>query len=421
MRLTLNESEIEIIKELRESEGEVFIRNRSRRYRLTVEEFKMITNQRTFSKINESRTSESEVEKQETESSPFDISALNPDGSTMSFSEWCQKHNFIFPEGTTFNLITHTGKPYYNVRLPKGTGKAINISKVQTIIESLSNDITPYKNTKVRVKRKMGLNVYFSDKHIGAHTEADSIYSNDYNSDVLMDRMNTIVGNIVSMSKRMPIDNILLADLGDALDGFNGFTTRGGHKLPQNMSNEESFELYIKAHKFLIDNCVQNNVANNYCMYFIVNDNHSGVFGYLASRALKEYVNLKYPFVDFIIQEKFLDVYKYGNHSFVFTHGKDKVHMFKGMPKLLNERTELFLKDYISKHKVSGKIHVVKGDLHQDSVDFCNQFRYRNVLSMYGASGWIHHNFGWNRSGVSYEVIDKFSDEEPFESRWFFD
>ena len=40
--------------------------------------------------------------------------------------------------------------------------------------------------------------------------------------------------------------SIYVCDLGDAVDGWNGYTTRGGHKLPQNMSNKEVFETYVE-------------------------------------------------------------------------------------------------------------------------------------------------------------------------------
>ena len=92
--------------------------------------------------------------------------------------------------------------------------------------------------------------------------------------------------------------------------------------------------------------------------------------------------------------------------------------MKHGMPKILNDKTELWIKDYIDEHNVKGCVSFIKGDLHQDSVDFANTFRYRNSLSLYGASAWIHHNFSWNKSGVSFEVVNK-NDEEILEGRWF--
>ena len=41
-------------------------------------------------------------------------------------------------------------------------------------------------------------------------------------------------------------ENIVICNLGDSLDGYNGQTTRGGHDLAQNMSNKEQLHTYIK-------------------------------------------------------------------------------------------------------------------------------------------------------------------------------
>ena len=57
--------------------------------------------------------------------------------------------------------------------------------------------------------------------------------------------------------------------MGDNLDGFNAQTTRGGHALPQNMTDEESFDTYVNVHKIFFDSLVENNMASEYKAYFV--------------------------------------------------------------------------------------------------------------------------------------------------------
>ena len=79
--------------------------------------------------------------------------------------------------------------------------------------------------------------------------------------------------------------------------------------------------------------------------------------------------------------------------------------MKSGMPLVLNDKTEGFINDYIDRKKLRSKyIHVVTGDLHQSAETYGKRFKYTKVMSMYGASKWIHTNFGSGESGVDYEI-----------------
>ena len=87
-------------------------------------------------------------------------------------------------------------------------------------------------------------------------------------------------------------EKIYIVDLGDRMDGLNGQTTRGGHKLPQNMSNRQAFETAISVEKEFYDMILQSDMANEYCVIANANSNHGGDFDYMVSRALEMYINL---------------------------------------------------------------------------------------------------------------------------------
>ena len=82
--------------------------------------------------------------------------------------------------------------------------------------------------------------------------------------------------------------------------------------------------------------------------------------------------------------------------------------MIKGLPLQLNDKTEVYLNDYITSNKLEDyNVTVVTGDLHQAAESYGKNFRYRKVLSQYGSSKWIHTNFGSGGPGLSYDVICK--------------
>jgi hypothetical protein len=272
----------------------------------------------------------------------------------------------------------------------------------------LENDVETYESVVLK-QNDRALFVYMSDKHIGAMTKLDSMYSNEYNRKIFKERLNKVYLKIAESAKMFGVfESIYICDLGDAIDGWNGYTTRGGHKLPQNMSNKEVFETYVEEHKTFFDSLFQSGFASNYKVVTQTNDNHGGDFSYISAKALQYYIEGKYD-AEVILMEKYLEHFEYGNHIFIFTHGKDNEDRKFGLPLQLNDKTEIFINKYIDYHKLdkSKNIHLIKGDLHNESQQLVQSFRYRNVLSMYGSSKWIHNNFGPGLAGVSFDIVEK--------------
>ena len=276
----------------------------------------------------------------------------------------------------------------------------------------LKNDFDTYESITIKHNDKE-LFVYLSDKHIGAMTKSDSMYNNEYNREVFRTRLNLVYDKIAkTVSMFGAFESIYVCDLGDAVDGWNGYTTRGGHKLPQNMSNKEVFETYVEEHKNFFDTLFQSGFASNYKVITQTNDNHGGDFSYISAKALQYYIEGRYD-AEVILMEKYLEHFEYGNHIFIFTHGKDNEDRKFGLPLQLNDKAEVFINKYIDYHQLdkSKNIHLIKGDLHNESQQLIQSFRYRNVLSLYGSSKWIHNNFGPGLAGASFDVIEKNTDD----------
>jgi hypothetical protein len=257
---------------------------------------------------------------------------------------------------------------------------------------------------------KQSLIVWSSDKHIGSKIPSDALYKKQYNEHIFHKRMVSIFEKVMfQYNKHGKFDTLVLADLGDSLDGFNGFTTRGGHKLPQNLNNKEAARVHFFTHKWFYDSLIKANIANKVLIWNITNDNHSGDYGWMACFGLQQYAELAWPDIEFVNQEEFLGHFTLYNKAYITTHGKDKKNRFKGLPLALDEKTANFIIDYVFDRKLTDyKIHVRKGDLHQNMIDCSNKkMTYFNVGSVFGSSDWIMDNFADGEASCALEVVEE--------------
>ena len=258
--------------------------------------------------------------------------------------------------------------------------------------------------------------VYTSDKHIGAKVEENSIYQNEYNAEVIHNRLQKIATSIIS---RGNMEELVIFDLGDALDGFNSQTTRGGHTLSQNMNNKEQFETYLSVHAKFFETIF--NAGNTYGKVKYIcaaNNNHGGDFDYMAMSAFKMYLERVYPFIEVVVTDKFINHLEVGSgdnkHTIIYTHGKDDKDMKHGLPLQLNDKVENYINNYIDYHRIDTRnpIHFIKGDLHQSASQYAKRFRYKNVGSIFGSSKWIHTNFGNTKPICDMEILERNSINE---------
>jgi hypothetical protein len=279
------------------------------------------------------------------------------------------------------------------------------------------NDTSFDFDTNIPKTNKRALKVTISDDHVGLepNPNGNALFNYEYNADVYANSYGKVYQSIIKeYTTYGTFDLLLLDNLGDEQDGWNGLTTRGGHQLPQNMTNAEVFETCIDVKIQLIKKLVESKVAKKIILRKVVNDNHSGDFGHTINIAVKKICDLLFDkdLVQVETLERFLEHRVYGDHCFILTHGKDKKQMFKGLPLQLNDKTINYINDYINFYEIKSKyIHVEKGDLHQLGYNKCSTFDYRNFMSFAPPSSWVQHNFGDCYSGYSVQVIPKYSNE----------
>jgi len=257
------------------------------------------------------------------------------------------------------------------------------------------------------------LKVIVSDAHVGMNPNPDgnALFQYEYNSEIYQESMDKILTSVEKeFSTYGFFDEIHILDLGDLADGWNGYTTRGGHELPQNLTNDQVFELCVDTKVSMIRELVESNKANRIILRSICNDNHSGDFGLIINLTIKKMINLLYrdEVVEVDIIRRFIEHRIYGDHCFILTHGKDKKERKIGFPIVLNDNAIRIINDYIEHYEIRSKfIHVEKGDLHQIGYQRTKKFDYRNYMSFAPPSSWIQHNFGDSYSGYSTQVVHK--------------
>jgi hypothetical protein len=363
-------------------------------------EFDKIGNVRhlTFEEFANTKTAKA------TGSSPTEIKELHEflQEANIDLTKW---------EVLKFTQSHYKGNWRFSASFKQREISSLSREEIASVIKkTLSDTLTPLTVPKTQPYSEKALVIYVADEHVGAAVSTSALYRNTYNREVYRDRKMRILNTVLEEVKTYGIfSKIAIVSLGDTMDGYNGQTTRGGHHLPQNMDDREALDTYLQVNKEFWDSLCQLRVAEQLEFHCQTNDNHSGAWGYAANVALREYVNIKYPSVETHIYSRFMDHFKLGTHTLILCHGKDEKNRKSNLPLHLNAQATVLIKDYMDNYGITpdaGKVHFCKGDLHQDACETGKGFRYRNVLSLFGASSWVMDNFGRTRAGFSYDIYD---------------
>lgn len=276
--------------------------------------------------------------------------------------------------------------------------------KVQPLKIYYANDSLPYVANGCLFDRAV-----YTDVHIGMDVNKDgySLYDGAWNESEIFKRLEIFVNEIVKSQKSQ---TLFLNDLGDFMDGFDGFTTRGGHALPQNMDNQKAFDIGLKFKIQMIDELIK--YYSEIIVVNICNDNHAGSFGYIVNSAFKTYIELKYPNnVKVTNQRKFIDHYIVENRCFILTHGKDDKSLKFGFKAQIDAQQIEKIKNYIDEYKLHGyDIEFGKGDSHQLIFDLTSStaFEYQNFGAFSPPSDWVKTNFKNTKSSFTiFNYYDK--------------
>ena len=364
--------------------------------------------------------------KEKDEPKPFVLSAWNYDtGKMMDIEDYCVHYNLPKDDILEYKLVTHTGTPYYNTRFKEGVSELADLTN-EFIEQAIQKHIKPVLLTQSHGRGKESSEWFdrliYTDTHIGMDTNKEGIamYATPWNKEEQMRRVKVMVNELVANKTS---NTLYIDELGDFMDGWNGFTTRGGHELPQNMSTEDAYDAGLDFKMFLVDAIVPHYevvILNNIC-----NDNHAGAFGYTVNSAVKRICEVKYPTrVTINNYRQFLNNYVVGKHAFVTTHGKDSKSLKFGFKPQLDAVQVKKIDGYLKENKLyqrSDFIEFSKGDSHQMLLDYCtsDDFTYFNYPAFSPSSEWVQNNYQKGRSGFVIQNVRYNTNEKNIIPKWF--
>ncbi len=388
---SLSREEVDLMHRLYSAEGSNLTQRSVSRYfpTFTFQDFKKVLRAFNITKASSPLAPHVIEEKPKEE-----LAQLTFENKENDYLRYLEQNRNKFTEG---KLKEMTGK-YFELKQ--------QIADFKEFIGELKFDIK-LEVRKPAVNNDKTLLVYISDMHIGAAVSSYSIYENDFSFEAATKRLQAISDKIVDIAVTTGVTNVIICNIGDTLDGYNGETTRGGHALPQNMNNKDQFKNFLKMMTQFFSDLSTSGFFGSIKYIAVDGGNHDGDFGYMANKALEGILAILNPEIEVTIFEKYIEHFKVGDHTFVVCHGKDAKDVFKNMPLVINDKTENQINEYLDYNTIYGKnIHFIKGDLHQSATTYATRFRYKSVASFFGSSEWIHKNFGNTKAAVDFDIVD---------------
>lgn len=335
---------------------------------------------------------------------PFVLSAWNDNGYMMDIDQYCEHYKLPRLDIKSYKLVSHTGTPFYNI-LFKDT-VLVESEDYLKAIQDLLTDIPKLKLIR-QPRTEITDRLIYTDVHTGMDASRNGLaqYASDWNEAELLKSIEIIVDYALRYKKS---NTIYVDELGDYMDGYNAQTTRGEHHLPQNMTNENSFDAGLKAKMMLAKELSKHweyVIFNNIC-----EDNHAGSFGYIVNSAFKSLCEVSFDNVEVNNFQKFINHYFIGNHCFVITHGKDSRNLKFGFKPHLDPKQIEKIDQYLKQndiYRLSKYVEVTKGDSHQYLLDCCSSddFDYHNIMALSPSSEWVQTNFKKGRRGFVIQTI----------------
>ena len=399
----LNKSEAEFL-ELKVKEN---VKNRTQnRYYVSQEEWEKVLGKRKGQEWVENKVKSKSNPNDYTEK-PLILSAWSSKGFMMDIDEYCNHYKLPRKDISSYKLVSHTGTPFYNIVFKENVAEEVADFNFEEIIKKHIKPVKVQGTPKIWGGEDDFDILTYTDVHIGMDSDSDNntMYKREWNKVELMKSADIIISETI---KEQESNILYVDDLGDLLDGFNGVTTRGGHLLPQNMTNEECFDAGLEFKMKIVHGLV-----NHYDKIFfnnICNDNHSGAFGYFVNKAFKEIAELQYDNVTVTNHRKFINHYFVNKICFVITHGKDDKSLKFGFKPHLDFKGAEKIDQYCKQNGIYKKSDLVifkKGDSHQALFDMCtsDDFYYYNYPATSPSSNWIKNNFKLGRRGFVNETF----------------
>lgn len=308
-------------------------------------------------------------------------------------------------ERAAFKYVDQRMERDFTNQIKKMACEINSLKNQQEVVKSLDN--IDYKQVSVKkdfnYENKIGI-LCLSDLHVGAFNQPEGYLDlPNYNEQEINRRLDIIIDNL----KHKDWDNIIVLNLGDNVDSYRKMTSSMSHQLPCIMTDKEIAQLYLKVMMRFFNQL--NQIFSDISYYSIGSGNHSSTWGWLLDITLSQQLKQEFD-IDCYVSNNEIDIVNINETSFLFLHGKtsDEKGQKRPFPLNLNDRTQCWFNDFfadtdlpLKKRKV-----VLKGDLHQYSINSVSSFDYINCPSVYASSTYIVSNFGFTPWGCAYLEVD---------------
>ena len=281
------------------------------------------------------------------------IKKLDKDGEIVSTTEKLQSKPIDVPDNFEVIKISTsktTGQQWIQYAPKKeDPTEEVNSFDLEAIIKKYITPVVVKYSPKRLLNPKDFDKLIISDVHVGMDTDKDNntMYKCEWNKEELFKTADIAIQKTLEEQES---DVLYVDELGDLLDGFNGQTTRGGHGLPQNMTNEEAFDAALEFKLKILYGLISHYKEihfNNIC-----NDNHAGSFGYFVNQSFKQLAELQFKNVTVTNHRKFINHYFVGNICFVITHGKDGKDLKFGFKPQLDSKGVEKIDQYLKRNQI---------------------------------------------------------------------
>jgi len=343
----------------------------------------------------------------------------------LSIEEFCDKYGLDKTSVKSSKLVSHNASHMtYNIAFY--TKEEVAVEEVKDSLEDTVKKYIfpvsiPFDGPKELVDTDTFDRLVYTDTHIGMDVNGSNntpMYDGKWDKEELLRRLDIMIAHTI---KHQQSSVLYIDELGDFMDGLDAETTRKGHHLPQNMTNQEAFDLGVMFKVKLVESLL--NYYENIVCHSITNDNHSGDFAYFVNATVKNILELKHKRVKYNIITRFMDYYTVGKHKIILSHGKDSGEMKFGFKPFLDPKQAEKIDQYCKAHNLYGDTYIEfsKGDSHQSVVDetTSNDFDYCNYPAFSPPSNWVKTNFKDSRSGFKMFTIERNDNIKSCTPKWF--
>jgi hypothetical protein len=338
-----------------------------------------------------------------------------------TIEEYCDRYGLDHTKVKNSRLISHIqGHMIYNIGFYNPEEEAvIDLQKDLEEIVAKHSIAKDYEFNPSQDSTNIVTNLTITDVHVGMdpNKKGNSLFGGKWDRLELISRVDDIVDKTVKKSRKEGSEVLYVRDLGDLADGLDEQTTRGGHRLPQNMSNTEVFDVALEFKLLILDRLIQSGTYRKIYFHNVCNSNHGGDFDYFINQCFKGIAEERYgtDYVEVINHKKFIEHYGVGDHCFMLSHGKDDEDVKFGFKVQLDHKGASKIDGYLKANDLYRQykyFHFCKGDSHQFLFDFTTSedFNFLNYPALSPSSKWVQANF---KRGFSGFVVETFNPNEP--------